>query len=257
MAEYEALEAELIRAGRSLVIEPVPDELTERVLEGIQAAPARRAGRAPRWWRWLRARRRRLVAAVIAAVLIALTLTPPVRAAVIEWLRIGGVVIKTGAPPVATPTAVPQMPALPSGAEVMSLDRARAMVDFPIGVPALLGDPERVTVTADRRVVGMDWTVDGRPVHLDQFDGTVSWVFLKRSWRSVTPTQVNGWEAAWLADFHEIAYVDSAGVERRETARISGPCLVWQPMLDGRWITARLEGVERLDTARAIAESLR
>ena len=63
--------------------------------------------------------------------------------------------------------------------------------------------------------------------------------------------------AAWLADPHEIAYVDRAGVERRETARVSGPCLVWQPRLAELRTTARLEGVPVLEDARLIAESLR
>jgi hypothetical protein len=82
-------------------------------------------------------------------------------------------------------------------------------------------------------------------------------VFLKQNWSIVTPTEVDGADAAWLADPHEIVYVDRAGVERRETARVSGPCLVWQPTLGLRLTTARLEGVAPLADTRKIAESLR
>lgn len=251
MTEPEALAVDLVRAGRSLAIDPVPDDLAERVLAAIPAAPPVRRGRALLGWGWLRAHRRRWVAAVITAVIIALALTSPVRAAVIEWLRVGGVVVKTGAPPVATPT-----PAPPTGDQVMNLAQARASVGFAIGVPAQLGAPDKITVSADRRVVGMDWTVDGREVHLDQFDGSMSWAFVKQHWTEVTPTQIGGQDAVWLPDAHEIVYVDRDGVERPETARISGPCLVWQPTLDQRGTTARLEGIPRLATARAIAESL-
>ena len=106
-------------------------------------------------------------------------------------------------------------------------------------------------------MVGMDWTIDGRPVHLDQFDGTMSWVFVKQNWKLVTPTDVAGSDALWLAKTHEIAYVDRDGVERRETARLSGPSLIWQPTIDGRDLTVRLEGVSRLEQARTIAASLR
>lgn len=120
----------------------------------------------------------------------------------------------------------------------------------------MLGAPERITVTDDHRVVGMNWTVDGRPVHLDQFDGTISWVFVKQNWSIVTPTDVAGADAVWLADPHEIVYVDRDGIERHETARLSGPSLIWQPTLDGRELTVRLEGITRLEDARAIAESL-
>lgn len=252
MSEYEALEAELVRAGRALLVEAAPDDLAERVLSGIRSAPPRRIDRSPAWWRWLRARRRRLVAAVVAALILALTLTPPVRAAVIEWLRIGGVIVRTGSPPAVSPTPAPPAPGVP-----LTLERARAQVAFPIGVPALLGTPERVTVSADRRIVGMDWTVDGRAVHLDQFDGTMSWAYVKQHWTEVTPTDVAGADAVWLADAHQITYVDRDGVERPETARISGPCLVWEPTLDQQRTTARLEGIAQLRTARAVAETLR
>lgn len=248
----ETLASELIRAGRSITIEPVPDELVGNVLTAIESAPSRNRRRWLGWWRWLLNRRRRLVAAAIAILLLVGVLTPPVRAAVGEWLRIGGVLIRTGPPP--TPSV--QTPSPVDRRTVLTLEQARAAVDFPIGLPSALGAPERITVTDDRRVVGMDWTVDGRPVHLDQFDGTISWVFLKQHWSAVTPTDVAGAEAAWLADPHEIVYVDRAGTERRETARISGPSLIWQPTLDGRELTVRLEGIATLDRARTIAESL-
>jgi len=251
MSEFDRLEAELVRAGRTLVVPPPPDDAAELVLTALRPAPQPGGRRTPGWWLWLRARRRRLIAVVLAAVIIALTLTPPVRAAVVQWLRIGGVVIRTGAPPATSPPSEP-----PSTAGAMSLEQARASVDFPVGVPLLLGAPERVTVSADRRVVGMDWTVDGRPVHLDQFDGSMSWVYVKQHWTEVTVTAVGGRDAVWLADLHEIVYVDRAGVEHPERARISGPCLVWQPALGGSQTTARLEGVAELATARAVAETL-
>ncbi len=254
MSEFDRLESELIRAGRSLAIAPPPDDLAERVLTRIADRPVpagTRGAGGPGWWRWLRARRRRLVAAIVAAVIIASTLTPPVRAAVVEWLRIGGVVVRTVPPPAASAT-----PAAPTAGQPTGLRQARASVDFPFGVPTRLGEPDRVTVSADRRVVGMDWSVNGRPVHLDQFDGTMSWAFVKQNWTKVTPTDVDGRDAVWIADPHEIVYVDRDGIERPETARIAGPALVWEATIDGRSITVRLEGVAELSTARAIGESL-
>ena len=192
------------------------------------------------------------MAALILIVLLVVALTPPVRAAVVGWLRIGGVMITGAAPPSSPPLPAPGGPR----SRELPLDEARALVDFPIGVPADLGAPDRVTVTDDRRVIGMDWTVGGRSVHLDQLDGSLSYAYLKRNWSTVTPTEVDGAEAVWLADSHEIVYVDRAGVERTETARLSGPSLVWQPQLDQRRTTARLEGITELDEARTIAESL-
>lgn len=255
MTDRASLEAELVRAGRSVRIDPVPDDLAAVVLAALSPLPSPR--RRPAWWHWLRSRRRRLVAAVIIALLLASALTPPVRAAVTEWLRIGGVLIGTGAPPAGTGSRSPGTADVPAGARAVSIEQARRAVEFTIGVPADLGPPERITVTEDRRVVGMDWTVDGDPVHLDQFDGALSYAFLKQHWSLVTPTEVDGADAAWLAEPHEIVYVDRAGIERPETARLSGPSLVWQPQFGEHRTTARLEGLTRLGQARHIAESLR
>lgn len=255
------LATELVRAGRTIVVEPVSDDLVADVLAEIAAAPVSARRRSwLGWWRWLRSSRRRLIAVLIAIVLLLGALTPPVRAAVGEWLRIGGVLIRTGAPPSplpVQPSSPAGPPSPPLGGQELTLDQARAAVAFPVGVPAELGPPHRITVTEDRRVVGMDWTIDGRRVHLDQFDGTMSWVFVKQNWKLVTPTDVAGSDALWLAKTHEIAYVDRDGVERRETARLSGPSLIWQPTIDGRDLTVRLEGVSRLEQARTIAASLR
>jgi hypothetical protein len=90
-------------------------------------------GRLSTWWHWLTGSRRRLVAAIVAAVLIGLVLTPPVRAAVVEWLRISGVLIKS-APPPAAPSVSPEP--VPTSGPALSLDQAQAMVDFRVGVPA-------------------------------------------------------------------------------------------------------------------------
>jgi hypothetical protein len=68
----------------------------------------------------------------------------------------------------------------------------------------------------------MQWGSELDRIHLDQFDGTISWVFVKQVWGEVTPTVVNGRDAAWIADTHEIVYTDRNGTERRAEARISG-----------------------------------
>ena len=149
MADLDSLEAELRALGRTLVVEPPAEDLTERVLAAL---PPTRRRRSP--WAWLLARRRRIVAVIIAAVIVGLGLTPPVRAAVVEWLRIGGILIRTS-PPVSGPSPTPQPP--PRSDPTASLAEAQAKVSFPIGVPDALGAPDRIAVSADRRVVSMDW----------------------------------------------------------------------------------------------------
>ena len=252
MSSQIDLEQELRELGQTLVVAPPPDDLAERVLVRVRAESARRR-RLSSWWGWLISSRRRLVAAIVAALLIGLVLTPPVRAAVAEWLRIGGVLIKSAPPPVAPSASQEPAPT----AKGVSLDRARAMVDFTLGVPDELGAPDHVTVSADRRVVSMEWGSGPDRIHLDQFDGRLSWVFVKRVWSEVTPTAVGGRDAAWIADTHEIVYTDRDGTERRAEARISGPCLVWERLTGSDTVTLRLEGDLSMERAVVIAESVR
>ena len=249
MSEFDALTDELRALGRTMTIAPPPDDLAAQVLARLPAEPARR--RSP--GRWLLARRRRLVAVIVAVMIIGLGLTPPVRAAVVEWLRIGGVLIRT-APALSGParTADP----LPTAGAVVTLAEAQGLVEFPIGVPEGMGPPERIVVSADRRVVSMDWTVDGHPVHLDQFDGRLSWIFIKRAPTPLTFVAVNGADAIWFPNPHEVAYIDSDGVERTEQARIAGPCLVWERPTPAGPVTQRLEGDLPQRRAISIAESV-
>src|SRR5918992_124554 len=192
MAELDQLENELRQLGRTMVVAAPRDDLVERVLARLPAQRRRR--RTP--WTWLMARRRRLVAVIIAVVLLGLGLTPPVRAAVVEWLRIGGGLIRTGAP-APGPSPTPQPP--PRTGQTVSLAEARSLVSFPIAVPAALGMPERIAVSEDRRVASMDWGRGAGQVHLDQFDGRLSWVFLKRAREPYEVVRVNGHDAVWFA----------------------------------------------------------
>jgi hypothetical protein len=252
MTDLADLDEQLRDLGRSINVAPPADDLAERVLARVLAE---RPGPIRRAWHWLVQSRRRLVAMIIAAVIIALGLTPPVRATVLEWLRIGGVVIKTAPPPPGT-SLTPQPP--PTSGATVSLAEAQRLVDFPLGVPDELGTPASVRVSEDRRVVSMDWGSRAARIHLDQFGGELSWVFVKKYWADVTPTAVGGRDAVWLAKSHPIVYVDPSGAERTESARIAGPSLVWQRSASGgSEVTLRLEGNVTLARALAIAESVR
>ena len=252
MIELGDLEEQLRALGRSITVDPPADDLAKRVLARVLAE---RPGPFARAWRWLVRSRRRLVAMIIAALIIALGLTPPVRATVLEWLRIGGVVIKTAPFPV-TGTSPNPAPPRASGSS-MAVAEAQRLVDFPLGLPEELGTPARVGVSDDRRVVSMDWGSGAGQIHLDQYGGELSWVFVKRYWEDVTPTMVGGRDAVWLAKSHPIVYVDRGGNERTEQARISGPSLVWQRTVGQSEVTLRLEGHMSLARALAIAESVR
>jgi hypothetical protein len=243
----DVLVAELRALGRSMIVEPPAEDMVERVLARVPAEPRRSRTR-------FRARRRRLIAVIIALVLIGLGLTPPVRAAVIEWLRIGGVLIKT-APSPSGPTPAAEPP--PTHGAALTLEQAQALVAFPIGLPAALDPPDRIGVSDDRRVVSMDWTSGSTPIHLDQFDGSLNWIFVKKSRGPYEPAPVNGRDAVWFATPHEVIYVDRDGNNRTGQARIAAPCLVWERLAGTVPVTMRLEGDIGKARAVGIAESIR
>lgn len=102
---HDRLEQELLALGRTIVIQPPRDDLAALVLARIdgedEAAPA--SGPAPasnptgsrgRWFAG-----RRLGWAIAAATVLVLALIPPVRAAVVELLRVGGVMVRQEPPP--------------------------------------------------------------------------------------------------------------------------------------------------------------
>ena len=126
MAELDDLDAELQALGRTLVVDAPADDLV-----GAGARPA--AGRTePMRTRPGGGRAAGgLVAVIVALVILGLGLTPPVRAAVVEWLRIGGVLIR---PRRRSPARHRPRPPPTTGAR--DPGRGQALVDFPVGVPA-------------------------------------------------------------------------------------------------------------------------
>ena len=131
---------------------------------------------------------------------------------------------------------------------------------FGVGVPAALGDPDRVGVSDDQRVVVLQWQDVGSAgggvasplVQLDQIAGSPDPYYVKKVFDDVQFTTVNGREAVWLEKPHPIVVVDPSGVELTQTARQSGPSLIWQRS----GVTLRLEGVPDLEQAVAIAQSV-
>jgi len=246
------LAAELRQLGRELAVDRPDAELVDRVMARVSAEPAtptrrpydRVSGYGRRILDAVRARRRAFAAA-LAAVLVGLALTPPVRAAVAEWFGFGGVIVREA--PAPGPSTAPPPPAATSK---LTMQQARDLVAFDPVVPSTLGPPDGVEVSTDRRVLSLSWS-DG-PVRLDQFDGTLSPVMSKPAHDATTFT-LAGTTYLWIERPHEVVVVDRDGRERTESARLAGSTLIWER----GDTTLRLEADVSRERAVAIARSVR
>lgn len=240
----DALDRELRTLGRSLgsaldADAPAPAAVATAVLDRLRTTPE--PARSTR----LRGRGRRL-AVVAIAVLVALGLTPPVRAAVGEWLGIGAVAVRPG-PSQPSASAPPEAPA------GHSLSAAAELTGLTPAVPPVLGPPDGVEVSADRRVLSLTWGSDEATVRLDHVADPLSPVYVKTALLGSTASRltVAGREAWWFGTPHDLVLLAPDGTERTESARVAGPTLVWVD--DG--VTFRLEGAGDRDRAVEIASS--
>lgn len=240
------LAAELSRLGRRIDVPQADEHLVDAVMARVAAEPIPRTpGRARTALEWFR-QRRRAAGAALAALLIGLALTPPVRATVADWFQFGGVEVREA-------PAQPSAPPPPAADAEVSLRQARELVAFPITVPAELGHPDGVEVSDDRRVASLTWanTTDG-PLRLDQFDGTLAPVMRKGAPGSEYVQLGYDTPALWFDVPHEVVVLGPDGAERTETARLAGQTLIWERT----GITLRLEGGLTQARAVAIAQSV-
>jgi hypothetical protein len=231
---------DLVALGRTADV-PVPAPgLAAAVLDRLpEPRPARAVtAKAPR--------RRVVVAVAVAAGLLALLATPPVRAAVSDWFGFGGVRVERGGGE--TPTSAVSPPGVPPS---VSPAEAAAMVDFPVSVPDALGGPDGVEVSDDRRMVSMSWdTGEDGVLRLDEFDATLDFSVVKVA-PDVRHATVDGTDALWFDEPHEVALLEPDGTRVTHSARLAGHTLIW--MTDG--VTLRLEGDVEQQRAVEIAES--
>jgi hypothetical protein len=230
------LERELRDLAAHLDVPPAP-----RVTGAVMARLARE--RRPRRRPW------RLWIAILVAV-IAAALTPVAAQAVGHLLEFAGIRVQPSpsAPPQPSPSPLPS-------ATDGTLAEVKDRVNFPVRTPATLGPPEKATLAdpdRDGRYRVLTLAYRGGTVRFDSFDGQIDPVFMKMSsdgeW-----TQVGSDFAMWFPVPHAITYIDRTGVSRDETARLSGPTLVWQH----EGVTYRLEGIADREQAITVAQSLR
>lgn len=260
------LRAELLALGRGLEV-PECDGLTmaERVLaqivaEGVPVPVPAAPGRRERARAWVR-RRARLLAAALSGLLVVLVLTPPVRAAVMDWFDFGGVEVRYD--PFGPAAGRPGAP-VPGCAAPVAPARAERLAGFRPMVPQELGAPDAVSVTRlpeHRSMITLCWRESGRTVRLDEFASALDPYFAKQvreqpEWLKVADGHEGEVDGLWFAESHllRLGMVTADGERWTRSQRPAGPTLLW--VGDGR-VTLRLEGVPSPARAVEIAGSTR
>jgi len=249
---YDELAADLATLGRALPRPAPGPQLTEAVMGRLADAPspatAAPAPRLPRWVLDRVAHRRRQAVVVSAALLVGLLAAPPVRAQVADWFGFAGVIVRNDPTPERSEPSPP-----PTVRAATTLGEARSLVSFTPVVPAVLGAPDGVEVSGDRRVLSMSWTGTGDgTVRLDQFDGRVDYTFAKTS-PDVLFTEVGSSSALWFEEPHEVAVLNADGTRRFETARLAGHTLIWEHGATAVRLEADVSLGRALEIARSVA----
>ena len=247
MTDHDTLIRDLAALGRAVAVREPSDDLAVAVRRRVAALPPPAPAGPARWWRLVgdvASRWRGRLVVVGVALLVGLLATPPVRAAVADWFGFAGVIVQRGS--VDAEDAPPPPPA--DGG--LTVAEAADLVDFVLQVPAELGEPDGVEVSADRAIVSMSWSTDDGPVRLDQLDGRLDFGIAKTS-PGVRYARVGDTDALWFDRPHEVVVLDHEGRPRTETARLAGHTLIW-PAGD---VTLRLEGDLGLERAVEIGSS--
>lgn len=231
----EALETRLRELAHDVRIE-VPADLEAAVMARVTREPT--PSRPRRLGRW--------IAGLFLALLGAGAVASPVGASILDWFGFHGVAIFEDESPA---TGEPTVPAELAG---LSLDRAAELAGFTPLVPAELGAPDGVAVSADRRLVSLSWGSGADTVRLDQFRGSIDPLF----WKTVDTSSfvtIGVGDALWLPTPHHVTVVAEDGTQQQLPPRLAAPTLVWPQGL----LTLRLEGDHTLERATEIADSTR
>ncbi|MER5471425.1 hypothetical protein [Streptomyces sp. NPDC002685] len=248
LTELLAMEVPAAPSGRRQGI-PVPPPGTPGPRERLRALR-----------RWARARRRALTAG-LCGVLAVLVLTPPVRAAVVDWFGFGGVEVRYD--PSAVPSAGARVPGCPGRS--LTLAQAGRRAGFEPLVPGALGVPDAVTVTPEPRgrlLMSLCWREHGRTIQIDAYPARLDIGFTKTVREQPEWLRLGGDEeefgdpALWFPEPHLLSFwlVDADGHRFTRAERTAGPTLLWTH--DGE-VTLRLEGVSSRTRALEIAKSLK
>lgn len=250
-------EKQLIDISKGMDYPPTPD------IAGFVSARLRPA-KSPRviskTWAWS--------LTIVLILLLSLLLIPPARAAILEFIQIGIVRIfpqptEPTAEPITTATPQTQTPQTPTpNATLLFLETiagkttladAQAKVNYPILLPADMGEPDYVYIQdADGDMTILVWLDPQNPqtVLLSlHFIPDGSWAITKVSPTVIEETTVNGVRAIWAVGQYPLKFSNG---DLEFTRIVNGNVLIWADDI----ITYRLETDMSLEEAIQIAESL-
>ncbi|MFG2746113.1 hypothetical protein ACGFY0_39405 [Streptomyces chartreusis] len=252
--------------GAETMVERVLGQLLAEQVPVPVAEPTGAAERLRAVRHWTRMRWRSLTA-TLCGLLTVLVLTPPVRAAVLDWFDFAGVGVRYD--PSATPSPGAEVPGCD---DPVSLTEAGRRAGFAPVVPKELGAPDAVTVTDEpqgRFLVSLCWREDGRTIRLDERRASLDIGFAKTvreppEWISLDSDSSNGTnataadQALWFARPHLLTFwlVDPSGERFTREERTAGPTLLWSHGAESESVALRLEGVEAKERALAVARSV-
>jgi hypothetical protein len=246
----ERIELELRELGGELAFPPVPD-MASRVAARLRAEPE------PLRRRLLVRRRVVLVLAALAVALAAALAVPPVRAALLDLIGIGGVTIeRVDELPEITPSSDLRL------GEEVTLAEARSRTDFAIKVPdpAEWGEPDAIFLSAavpGGRVSLLYGSQQRVRLLVTEFRGQTEPALVKKMAGSGTFIEfllVEGAPGYWVTgDPHAVVFRDENGEIREDLFRLAGNVLIW--VEDG--VTYRIEGDFGRQAALEIAGLLR
>ncbi|MBT1096415.1 hypothetical protein KJZ88_33535 [Streptomyces sp. Tu102] len=252
--------------GAETMVERVLGQLLAEQVPVPVAEPTGAAERLRAVRRWTRMRWRSLTA-TLCGLLTILVLTPPVRAAVLDWFHFAGVGVRYD--PSATPSPGAEVPGCD---DPVSLAEAERRAGFAPVVPKELGAPDAVAVTGEPRgrfLVSLCWREDGRTIRLDERRASLDIGFAKTvreppEWISLGSDASDGTngtaadQALWFARPHLLTFwlVDPSGERFTREERTAGPTLLWSHGAEGESVALRLEGVGSKARALAVARSV-
>src|SRR5262245_28752258 len=249
--QHEEWEMRVQQTARAFPYPPTPD---------IAGSVQRRIARPQR----VISRRLAWAAILILVGLCALLAVPQVRAAVLEFIRIGAV-RNFVHEPTATPGPTPTQPTPTPLKSILDLSgettfgKAQSQVKFPIrlpGYPPDLGVPDHVFLqNLGGAVVVLVWMGPQHPdkvrMSLHQLEqGSFA---MKGEPRVIETTTIRGHQALWTTGPYVLQFIVNGTPQYDMRRLVVGHVLIWEESS----ITYRLETDLTLDEALKIAESLR